>query len=313
MDNIDYKRLFKLVAKTESGGEQNLEEIESRMAHLRKGAALTYEDLEKISDPKCWPFSKYWMWPHRSQIEKKLKSTAGWFSGLPENEAKIIGSLNGIFKNISLVSIVLRFARPDLYAIYSRPILRILRTERGENDVEEYLKYIKEMRVLRHSFGVAKTADMDKIVWAIFRFKGIHETEVKKILAKRLPENLTAEELIVYLSHDPLKIARVYLKMKDHMTAGFWAAKAFEKFLDDECRTNGIGISEKADKRSAMIRALSERTWHWKNPKNRRLLYNTKKLRNKIIPGVQPFSHEDVEEFIRHIDRLKNIAIHRGY
>ena len=313
MDSSDYKRLFKLVAKTESGGEQNLEEIEFRLAHLRKGAALSYEDLENIADPKCWPFSKYWMWPHKSQIEKRLEATAGWFKSLPENEARIIGALNGIFKNIALVSVILRFARPDLYAIYSRPVLEILRIERGKNDVEEYLKYIREMQVLRNSFGVDKTADVDKIVWAIFRLKGIHATELKKILAKRLPENLTAEELIIYLSHDPLKIARVYLKMNAHMTAGFWAAKAFEKLLDDECRINGIYIPEQPHKRSAMIKVLSERTWHWKNVQNRRLLYDTKAIRNKIVPGIKPFTYEEAEGFIDNIQRLKNVAIHRGY
>lgn len=39
MDSDEYKRLFKLIAKTESGGEQNLEEIERRLEHLKKGAA----------------------------------------------------------------------------------------------------------------------------------------------------------------------------------------------------------------------------------------------------------------------------------
>ena len=313
MNNSDYKRLFNLVAKTESGGEQNLEDIEFQLAHLREGATLTYEDLEKISDPKCWPFSKYWMWPHRSQIEKYLPATAGWFKELPNNEVRVIGSLDRIFKNISLVSIILRFARPDLYAIYSKPVLEILRIERCKNDIEEYLKYIKEMQALRDSFGVEKTADVDKIVWAICYLKGNHASELKKIIAKRLPENLNAEELIVYLSHNPLKIAKEYLKRRDHMTAGFWAAKALEKFLNDECRNNGIYIPEQPHKRAAMIRALSKRTRHWSNPKNRRLLYDTKDLRNKIIPGVRPFTYEDVERLILYIDRLKNIAVYKNY
>jgi len=309
----EFKRLFKQIAKTESGGEQNLEEIEIRLAYLGKGAALSYDDLEIIADPQYWPFSKYWMWPVRSQIEKKLESTAGWFKNLPDDEAKIIRGLDRIFKNIALVSIILRFACPEHYAIYSRPVLEILRIERGKNDVEEYLKYVREMQFLRDSFGVDKTADVDKIVWAIFHLTGNHATELKKILAKRLPENLTAEELIIYLSHDPLKIARVYLKMNDRMTAGFWAAKAFEKFLDDECRNSGIYVTEFLNRISSMIKELCDHTRHWKKRENQKLLYDVKKIRNTIIHDVFPISYSDVEGFVSNIEMLKKIAIFKGY
>lgn len=132
-------------------------------------------------------------------------------------------------------------------------------------------------------------------------------------MAKRLPENLTAEELVIYLSHDPLKIAKEYLKRKDHMTAGFWAAKAFEKFLDDECRSNGIYIPEQPNKRSAMLKALRELTLHWRKSQNRKLLYDTKTIRNRIVPGVMPFGYGEVEEFILNIEKLKIIAIYKGY
>ena len=169
------------------------------------------------------------------------------------------------------------------------------------------------MQALSKSFMVDKTADVDKIVWAISRLRGKHGTELKQILAKYLPENLTPEELVVYLSHAPLKIAKVYLKQKDHMTAGFWAAKAFEKFLEDECRNNGIYVPEQPGKRSLMIKELCERTFLWRKPQNRRRLYDTKTLRNKIVPGTKLFTYEDVEQFINDIERLKNISIHRGY
>jgi hypothetical protein len=313
MDSRDYKRLFKLIAKTESGSEQNLDEIENRLAHLRKGVALSYGDLETIADPRFWPFSKYWMWPDKKQIEKKLEITTGWFKSLPLNEAKIIQGLDKIFKNIALVSIILRFAQPEHYAIYSRPVLQILRIERGGNEVDEYLNYIVEMRVLRDCFGMDKTAEVDEIVWAIFHLKDQYGADLKKILAKRLPENLTAEELLVYLSHDPLKIAKEYLKRKDHMTAGFWATRAFEKFLDDECRDNGIYVFELLNKLSNMIAELREHTLHWNKQENRRLLYETKKIRNMLIHSTSPLSLTDVERFISNIETLKRIAIHRGY
>jgi hypothetical protein len=191
--------------------------------------------------------------------------------------------------------------------------LQILRVERGRNDVEEYLNYVREIRILKDSFRVEKASEADMIVWAIFFAKGRYTGELKGILSRRLPENLTPEELIIYLSHDPIKIAKEYLKRNDYMTAGFWVAKAFEKFLDEECRQNGIYIAEQAHKRSKMIKALLGRTLYWKKPKNRNLLYDTKDIRNKIVPSVKAFESRDVEEFISNIVRLKRIAVHRGY
>jgi hypothetical protein len=313
MANNDFKRLFKQIAKTESGKEQNLEGIETQLAHLKEGAALSYLDLELISEPKYWPFNKHWMWPHRSQIEKKLETTEGWFKDLPSNEREIIRKLNNIFKNIGLVSIVLRFARPEFYAIYSLPVLQIMRIERGGNEVEDYLNYISELRVLRTCFGVDNTAAADEIVWAIFHHKNKYGADLKKILAKRLPENLTAEELLIYLSNDPLKVSKEYMKRKDHMTAGFWAAKAFEKLLDDECRQAGIFIPDPTHKRSKMISALCNMKPWWNKPANRELLYDTKEMRNNIVPGVNPFTFQYVEQFIANIDQLKSISVFRGY
>jgi len=139
MDARKYEKLFKQVIKKKHGMEIDFETIESCVKHLREGEALSYCDLEIIADDSCWPFSKYWMWPSKEQIEDKLKNTAGWFTKLPNGEEKIIGNLCEIFRNIALVSIILRFACPKHYVIYSRQPLKILRIERGAYDVEEYL------------------------------------------------------------------------------------------------------------------------------------------------------------------------------
>jgi hypothetical protein len=308
----EYKRLFKLIAKTEGGEVQRLEEIESHLLHLKEGRALTYSDLQIIADPQYWPFTKYWMWPDRNQIANKLETTAGFFKDLPKGEIAIIRRLNAIFKNIALVSIILRFARPDLYAIYSWPVLQILRIERGKNAVEEYMNYIIEIRILKDCFDVERVSEVDKIVWAIFHLQGKYAIELKKMLADRLPENLTPEELIVYLSHSPLRIAKAYQKQKAFMNAGFWAAKGLEKFLDEECRYYGLFIPEGPFKRFKMINKLCQETLLWSRLFNRRLLYETKKLRNKIIPGIENITGEDVERFIINLEQLKNIALHRG-
>ncbi|MCJ7588582.1 MAG: hypothetical protein MUQ00_11890 [Candidatus Aminicenantes bacterium] len=322
MNGNDYLSLFRRIARTQAGKEQRLEEIEKRLIHLRNGAALTYDDLKIIEDQDYWPFSKYWMWPHRSQIEDKLKNTAGLIKKLAgaalgtseahrEKERWAVSELFHIFKNIALVSIVLRFALPEHYAIYSPPTLEILRIERGTNEVDEYMKYISEMRILRGSFGVKKTSEVDMIVWAIFHSSESNRKELKRKLSKRLPGNLTPEELILFLSDNPLKIAQEYLQRRDFMTAGFWAAKAFEKYLNEECRRNGMIIREQAHQRSEMIHWLRSQTPLWRRAYNGQVLYDTKEIRNKIVPGVKPFVVQDVKDFISHLERLKQISIQR--
>ncbi len=191
MDKIKYKMLFDQITQTKHEMQIDFEKVEANLKHLREGGSLTYIDLENIADENCWPFNKYWRWPSKHQIEEHLKRTSGLFKNLPNSEEKAIRSLDEIFKNIALVSIILRFVHPKHYAIYSRPSLKIMRTERGIDNVEEYLNYVEELRILKDSFGVDKTSEVDIIVWAIAQEKGKSIKELKKLLAEHLPENLS--------------------------------------------------------------------------------------------------------------------------
>ncbi|MBC7362508.1 MAG: hypothetical protein H5U06_09555 [Candidatus Aminicenantes bacterium] len=114
------------------------------------------------------------MWPCREQIEARLSETKGKFAnlfahgkrddGFENREKELCGLLLDIFKNLALVSIVLRFVWPEHYAIYSRPNLWILRVPRGSSDIEEFMNYIRVMRTLKSTFRVKRTADVDMIV-----------------------------------------------------------------------------------------------------------------------------------------------------
>lgn len=281
MNIIVYENLFRKLIRNKHGMEINFEKIEAKLDHLRRGNSLAYSDLEIIGDESCWPFSKYWMWPSREQIGEKLKRTKGWFKNLddnPDEEAIVIRSLDEIFKNIALVSIMLRFVFPKRYAIYSCPPLKILRIERGANDVEEYLNYVKALRLLRRSFRVSKTSDLDMIVWTIAHEKGEYSRRLKKLLADRLPENLTPGELITHLSTSPLRIAEIYLKQGAWRTSGFWAASAFEK-IRNECRIE------------------------------REMLKELNKLRNKAVHESEIFTKNEARNLI---DKLRSLMPRSG-
>jgi hypothetical protein len=235
MNLSDYTRLFNDIIRRRHGRDVDFSQVESSLDHLRKGAALSYRDLQIIGDERYWPFSEYWMWPAEHQVSAQLSQTAGWLSQLPDKEESIITNLNVIFKNISLISLILRFVHPQYYAIYSRPPLKVLRIERGRNETEEYLNYVHVMRTLMRSYGVKRTADVDIIVWAIANLKGKIQKGLTQILAFDLPECLTPGEILEFYEDDPLKIAELYYGKNDHKTAGYWTAIAFERILDSEC------------------------------------------------------------------------------
>ena len=284
MNGDKYGGLFRKIIKEKHGINIDFKKIEKRLKHLKEGTALTYADLENIADDSCWPFNKYWMWPSKDQIEEKLSQTEGWFKTLLEDsnyEEKCIADLDGIFKNIALVSIILRLVFPKRYAIYSRPTLRILRTERGENDVEEYLNYINDLRLLRQSFGVPNTSDMDMIVWAISQAKGEYLRDFKKMLSERLPKNLTPNELINYQSGNLLKIAEGFYEQKTFKISGYWAARAFEVFLRNECL---ICLGNIPPRKNGEIETLIDslcQVQHYSG--KRETLHSLRKLRNRVI------------------------------
>jgi len=296
MDKTKYNILFDQIIQIKHGMKIDFEKVEANLKHLREGGSLTYIDLENIADDNCWPFNKYWMWPSRYQIEEKLKKTSGWFKNLPNSEEKAIRNLDEIFKNIALVSIILRFVHPKHYAMYSRPPLKILRIERGIDDVEEYLNYVEELRILRDSFGVDKTSEADIIVWAIAQEKGKSIKELKKLLAEQLPKNLSAEEIIIYLSKNPLKVSETYNKQKDYRTAGFWATVAFKKFLREEClRLTGKIPPRKNGEIFTFIDYLCRKTMY-RYKKN--TLHDLRELRNKVAHESEILTQVDAKNFI---------------
>lgn len=305
---MNYQELFYEVSGKKYGMYVEFEMIETKLDHLRKGKALCFNDLEIIGDDSFWPFSRFWMWPAEEKIVDQLAETSEWFVKLPDNQAHIINRLNIIFKNISLVSVVLRFVVPEYYAIYSRPPLNILNVRRGADDTQEYLNYLEALSSLQRSFGVSRLADMDMIVWAISEKRGKYLDEFKRVLGENLPASLTPEDLVACYFKDKLKIAHVYYDQHDYPTAGFWAAKAFEDFLYSECTKYRIFLPEASGKRAEMIRKLTNMTNKWGKLENQTLLRKTKEIRNMIIPGVKNIAAEKVKEFIDNIARLQRIS-----
>jgi mRNA-degrading endonuclease RelE of RelBE toxin-antitoxin system len=209
MKDTDFKELFNKAVFEGFGVHENLEIIEKRTAHLRTGVAIRYEDLENIGDDEIWPFSRFWTWPSKDDIASALKDTEGIINELTEdfanNEREVLFKLNTIFKNISLVSILLRFMFPEHYGIYSPPVLHISGTERGKNEIDDYINYLDVLRSIlniyeiREKYKVKRVADVDMLLLAISKLGENYLEEFNALYAKGY---LPSQTYLIEVSHE---------------------------------------------------------------------------------------------------------------
>ncbi len=182
MEKSNFRSLFEKALLEKFGASASLELLEPKVSHLRVGVPIKYEDLETIADESLWPFKKFWKWPPKEQIKEGLNKTGALLIKISEdfsqNEKEIISSLNHIFNNIALVSILLRFVFPEYYGIYSPPVLHIVGVERGKNEVEDYLNYLQILRnilgiyEIRERYDVERVADVDMLLFAVAELGG---------------------------------------------------------------------------------------------------------------------------------------------
>ena len=160
-------KAFPKVIEDKYGTSINLAETEKSFVHLRRQTPLTYKDLEQFELPKNWWFKKFWLFPSEHHITLALKRKEFNFWQLPSNELTVITSLYEVFRSVELVSIILRFIRPEHYGIISPPVERMLDVRRAGKGVETYLNYIKDLRSICQNHQLSRVADADMALWVL--------------------------------------------------------------------------------------------------------------------------------------------------
>lgn len=131
------------------GRAQNLFRIEDETENVQLGCRLTYDDIESIRNSRIWNADAFGYWPSRSEVESILESTEWDFRTLPEKEEQVIDDLLGTFRQIELVSVILRFVVPKHYGILSPPVEKILGIGPFRRHSERYLAYLNSLREIR--------------------------------------------------------------------------------------------------------------------------------------------------------------------
>lgn len=158
---------FRHVTEKKYGVPCDFEAIEASVAPLGAQRPLAYEDLRVFGLPTQVWFQTHWILPSEDHISRALKDRAFDFRNLPNEEANFIASLLAVFKSMELVSIILRFVKPDLYGIISPPVEKILDVQRGSSGVKTYLNYLRDLRDVRRHYHFARTADADMGLWVL--------------------------------------------------------------------------------------------------------------------------------------------------
>lgn len=178
---------FPEICQKKYGMQFNMAAVEAKVRHLRRKTPLTYRDLSYFESPEHWWFQRFWVFPPESRIGAALQKAEYDFWNLSEeNEAGLIRQLLFTFKSIELVSIILRFIRPDEYAIYSSPVVHLLDLRRMRDLVETYTKYLTDLRdIARHS-GLERVADVDMALWVLHEncFGSHRDPEIERAFAE---------------------------------------------------------------------------------------------------------------------------------
>jgi hypothetical protein len=232
----DCFRAFKEVTKRKYGTASDLAAIELSVAPLRsRRPPLTYDDLRDFESPRNWEFQTYWVFPPEHHVTPELKRSKFNFWRLPEKENSLVASLLDVFKSIELVSIILRFVRPEHYGIISPPVERILDVRRGSDAVETYLNYIKDLRAIAEHYHFERVADADMALWVLHercfgsapddatRKEYANDLFMRELRAKNLMEHFLADSTYAQLAHS--------LFRTNHVLAGQFGGIAFEQMV----------------------------------------------------------------------------------
>lgn len=159
---------FERTALSRHGRIPNFEAIEAVGRKLRdKQEPISFEDLQELfvaCRQHNWWFEEYWDLPKTHGV-LGLSFPFRDFDRTVEEQG--IEELLRELKNIEIVSIVLRFVRPDSYGILSPPVQRVINVNWGSNAVKTYTNFLGNLRQITRRFRFARVADADMALWVL--------------------------------------------------------------------------------------------------------------------------------------------------
>ena len=154
----------------------NLKALEKEVEVLQSGKVSVQDILkrfENLKNPEYWWFNKYWLLPSLNDLSQEQQKKIFYFHQLSRgnenktNEKDVIQNLLEVFRHIELVSIILRFIRPESFGILSPPVQHVLALPSGSDYVETYVNYLNNLRDIRDKYKLHTAAKADMALWVL--------------------------------------------------------------------------------------------------------------------------------------------------
>jgi hypothetical protein len=226
------------ICKRKFGRSYDFAALEKRFGPLREGQRwLAARDVSHIFHSENTPFGRYWPQPNKKDLDKVLSAKRIGLGLNSQDRGDLVRSLLSIFHNVGVVSIILRFAHPEQFGVFSTPVLYLVQINRAAT-VDLYLAYCEELAAWAKRFGIPTVAETEMAIWSFAETIKDADTRKESAAAARSFENdvwiqrrRAAHIVGPFLRHyGRLQLARILLD-EDHRLAGKIAADEYERLL----------------------------------------------------------------------------------
>lgn len=152
------------------GKEQDLRELEKRVEDIKSGRELTEKHIEDLREnARCihLDLEQFGSWPKPDQLKSDLHEKVIDFPDLPESGERVVKQLYSVFKQIEVVSVILRFIQPKHYGILSPPVGQVLGIGPSYTHVGKYFAYVRDLHKIRAKVGLENVAEVDMALWVL--------------------------------------------------------------------------------------------------------------------------------------------------
>ena len=245
---------FPEVSKRRFGCTVDLKALEEAVEDLRSNTVSVRDILTHFrahfQNTEHWWFHQYWLFPSLDDLSDEDQTKIIDFHPLSEQnegkplEKKVIHELLEAFRQIELVSIILRFVCPVSFGILSPPVEYLLGLHSGKNAAETYGRYLRNIRTICEKYEFRTVAETDMALWVLkhtcydeqFKDAAIsqkfnNDEFMLRLRAKNLVEPLHA------LS--PAQMANAFCDVKNDLAA-LVGCYALEKSVKEWARVEGV-------------------------------------------------------------------------
>jgi hypothetical protein len=230
---------------------------------------------------------------------------------------QLVQHLLNAFQSIGLSSIVLRFAHPDRFAIFSTPVISTLQVQRADT-IDLYIAYCNELREWQKHFRLSSVAQTEMAIWTCDQLaKQIDHGSNNLTVRKELDSDLwiqrrrAAQVIRPFLkNHGRLELAKILVE-EDAKLAGKIAAEEYERLL----RSVGQKYLRKTTQlKPDEIRVLLDRLAQDEriSPEERVDLHRVWEIRNKSVHPMEDPTSTEIEWMIEQIENLEHRWSHHG-